>query len=118
MPKSKSAAAVAVFAELDSIADELEGRKIKLDNGATPAAIRKEVEAGRKHLKTIAGLEKQLGDAVDAKDKVLATLVALRKKARQGVRGKFGDDSDAYAAVGGTKTSERKKPGPRKLNAG
>ena len=38
-------------------------------------------------------------------------LLALRKRARAGVAGVYGDDSAEYQAVGGVRVSERKKPG-------
>ena len=40
----------------------------------------------------------------------------LTTRARSGIRGFFGPDSDEYEQAGGTRTSERKKP-TRKVKA-
>ena len=99
MARKDSIADKAFFDELENISRELADRKITLENGVTPAQIDKLVADGRKRLVTIAKHQSSIADEVDAKRKVKDALMGLRKKARAGVKGKFGDDSNEYAAV-------------------
>ena len=109
MSNSKTSDA-AFVADLENISRELTTRKIKLENGVTAVQIDKVAADIKKRIASIGGLESQLRDQVDAKNKAKKTGKSLVVKARQGVAGKFGTDSDEYAALGGTKASERKKP--------
>ena len=47
---------------------------------------------------------------VDEKRATRRALRALMKRARAWVQGVYGDDSREFAAVGGTRLSERKRP--------
>ncbi len=103
----------AFVAELETVSRELTARKIKLENGVTAAQIDKVVTEFKNRVATIGGLQTQVHDEVDKKKAAKKLGTSLVVKARQGAAGKFGTDSDEYAALGGKKVSERKKPTPK-----
>jgi len=54
-------------------------------------------------------------DLTSARNKVKAerhTLWEILKRVRSAVKGKFGDDSDEYERIGGTRLSERRRRQP------
>jgi uncharacterized protein YPO0396 len=59
-----------------------------------------EVEAKRRELTAL----------INKRDAANAELTKLTTRARSGIRGFFGPDSDEYEQAGGTRSSERKKP--------
>lgn len=93
-----------------NVATELDKTGKKFENGITGKAIAANVDTARAKIKKIMELMSDVGKLVDEKNAVLKTLQAQRKLARQAVVGVFGDDSPEYAAVGGTRRSERKRP--------
>jgi hypothetical protein len=52
---------------------------------------------------------RELAALINQRDAANATLSQLTTRARSGIRGFFGPDSDEYEQAGGTRTSERKK---------
>jgi hypothetical protein len=56
-------------------------------------------------------LKKKLSAAVNAKDSDVKDLKARMVDIRSAVKGTYGADSTEYELVGGTRKSERKKPG-------
>jgi hypothetical protein len=62
-------------------------------------------------------LKKQLASAVNDKDAALKRLKAGIVDVRAAVKGAYGADSNEYEIVGGTRASERKKPGRKKTGA-
>ena len=120
-PRKTPTAGNDICDQLDSIADELdkmkpEGKPAKWANGLTTAAIRKHTATVRAQIADITSKSKDLTKVVDDKNANLKTLEAQRKQARAAVLGVFGDDSPEYAALGGVKRSDRKRPG-RKVKA-
>jgi hypothetical protein len=61
----------------------------------------------------IKSLELQLTDLRNQRDEQLQTLWENTKRWRATVKGMYGDDSSQYELVGGTRMSERKRPGRR-----
>jgi hypothetical protein len=59
----------------------------------------------------IDALKKQLATAVNDKDAAVKDLKARLVDVRAAVKGAYGADSNEYELVGGTRASERKKPG-------
>ena len=114
-PAKKPAAGNDIADQLDGVANELDKLKLNdkpvvLANGLTSAAIRKVAATVRSQITEITGKSHDLNKLIDLKNTNLKLLEAQRKQARSGVEGIFGDDSAEYAAMGGTKRSERKKP--------
>ena len=68
------------------------------------------------HLRTVDTIKKQLTAAVNEKDAVLKDVKAQMVDIREAVKGSYGSDSTEYELVGGTRKSERKKPG--RMNTG
>ncbi len=62
-------------------------------------------------LAAIAEKEDALKPLRNDRDDTGLRLKALSTRARAGIRGYFGENSSEYEAVGGTRTSERKKTG-------
>lgn len=55
----------------------------------------------------------ELVPLLNARNERAARLHAVLVQARKAVAGYFGEDSDEYELVGGTRKSERRRPGPR-----
>ncbi|MBM3271349.1 MAG: hypothetical protein FJZ01_27250 [Candidatus Sericytochromatia bacterium] len=108
--KKDPAAGNDVADQLAAIAAELTKMNTKFANGITAEAIAKVVGEVRAQIPKIVSLTNDLRTLTDAKNANLRQLEALRKQARDAVVGQYGDDSPQYAAVGGTKRSERKRP--------
>lgn len=59
----------------------------------------------------------ELAPLLNARNDKAARLNAVLVQARKAVVGYFGEDSDEYEQVGGTRKSERKAPGARRTKA-
>ena len=108
---TSNAADTDLVVDLSAIATQVLSRNLKLANGLTAADISAKVDATQKKLKAIEVQKAMLKTLVDEKNALRKELLALRKRARAGVAGVYGDDSAEYQAVGGVRVSERKKPG-------
>jgi hypothetical protein len=67
-------------------------------------------DKAREAQKEVSSLEAQLTDARNKRDQAFTELWDTVKRVRNGIKGIYGDDSSEYEMVGGTRTSERKKP--------
>ena len=114
-PRKNPAAGNDICDQLDSVANELDkmtkdGKPVVWANGLTSTAIRKNTTTVRSQITDITSKSNDLSKLVDTKNVNLLALEAQRKQARQAVLGVFGDNSAEYAAMGGVKRSDRKKP--------
>lgn len=74
-------------------------------------------ETFQKLLDTIADLERQLGDRINARHDQFDFLDEIRSRALSLIRGTFGADSKQYEKAGGTRQSEKKTGLTRKKKA-
>ena len=79
----------------------------------TPAALTADITAASPLEAEISKLEKQLGDKRNQRDILYNSMWDKVKRIRAGVKANYGDDSQQYEMVGGTRMSER-KPRTRK----
>jgi hypothetical protein len=56
-------------------------------------------------------VESELSDLIASRDTAASQLNELRTRALSGIRAHFGPDSPEYGRAGGTRKSERQKPG-------
>src|SRR5213080_4766381 len=110
---SVSEAAKLRFAGLQSIDTVLD-----LGGGLTAASFDTDIKDLDADLNTY---NKMLSDIDEFQNRVHTKEDKLNDKSTRflaGVGGRFGKDSDEYEKAGGTRTSERKKPGPRNKGGG
>jgi hypothetical protein len=74
----------------------------------TPAALQEDINAASPMQAEISNLEKQLADARDQRDILFNAIWDKVKRVRAGVKATYGDDSQQYETVGGTRMSDRK----------
>ena len=74
------------------------------------AALTADVTAAAPIEAEISKLEKQLADKRNQRDVLYVEVWDKVKRVRAGVKANYGDDSQQYKMVGGTRTSERKNP--------
>ena len=86
-----------------TLGTELSPESVEADMAAIAAKI-----AARDELKAT------LEQASNEIERMVAALNDKNTRILAGVGAQLGKDSDEYEQVGGTRTSERKKPGPRK----
>ena len=79
----------------------------------TPATLGEELGAVSPMEAEIAGLEKMLADRRNQRDILFSNMWQEVKRIRAGIKANYGDDSQQYETVGGTRMSER-KPRTRK----
>ena len=77
------------------------------------AALTADITSARMLESEISMLEIQLAERRDQRDQVYNNMWDKVKRVRAGVKANYGDDSQQYEMVGGTRTSER-KPRARK----
>lgn len=82
----------------------------------TSAALTTDVNALAPLEAEIQQIQKQLDDKRNQRDVLCVTIWDKVKRVRANVKGTYGDDSQQYEFVGGTRTSER-KPRTRKTVA-
>lgn len=76
----------------------------------TTAVFSSEVQHAAKVEAQMTSLENQMTDMRNQRQEAYASLWAMLKRVRAGVKASFGDDSSQYEMVGGTRLSERKSP--------
>jgi hypothetical protein len=81
----------------------------------TAASLTTDVTAAASMEAQVAALEAQLADKRALRDAQFKALWDKTKRARNSIKGSFGDDSSQYKMVGGTRLSDRKsqrRPAP------
>jgi hypothetical protein len=76
----------------------------------TAASLNTDVTTATALETQIAALEAQLADKRAGRDAQFNNLWDKVKRARNSIKGSFGDDSSQYKMVGGTRLSDRKSP--------
>ena len=76
----------------------------------TVGSLNSDVSTARDLEGQVVALEALLAEKRAARDLQLKTLWNNVKRARNSIKGSFGDDSPEYKMVGGTRLSERKPP--------
>jgi hypothetical protein len=99
---------------LAKLATEL---KLKLPTGLKAEDMAKDADKGQAALDELDGIRRSLMAKVNAKDAAIRKLREDIKRLRLGVKAEYGDNSDEYEKVGGTRASERKKPVSKKAAA-
>ena len=74
----------------------------------TAASLTTDITAASASEAQVAALEAQLADKRTLRDAQLKALWDKVKRARNSIKGSFGDDSSQYKMIGGTRLSERK----------
>ena len=82
----------------------------------TTDTLRADISAAMPMEAAISSLEKQLAEARDQRDLLYISIWDKVKRVRAGIKANYGDDSQQYEKVGGTRMSER-KPRARKASA-
>jgi hypothetical protein len=75
-----------------------------------PAALTADITTASTLESEISKLEIQLADKRNQRDLAYNSMWDKVKRIRAGVKANFGDDSQQFEMVGGTRTSERKSP--------
>lgn len=83
----------------------------------TTDALRADIDASMTMAALIRSLKKQLADARDQRDILYNSMWDKLKRVRAGVKATYGDDSQQFEKVGGTRMSDR-KPRTRKGSTG
>ena len=91
--------------------------KLKLPTGLKADEIGKEADKTQAELDELDSIRRMLSAKINAKDASVRKLREGIKRLRLGVKAEYGDDSDEYEKVGGTRASERKKPVSKKAPA-
>lgn len=81
----------------------------------TPAALQEDINAALPMEAEISNLEKLLGQKREERDMLYCGMWDKIKRVRAGVKANYGDDSQQFDKVGGTRISDRK---PRARKAG
>ena len=76
----------------------------------TPTALTADITSASTLESDISKLEIQLADKRNQRDLVYNGMWDKIKRVRAGVKANYGDDSQQFEMVGGTRTSERKSP--------
>ena len=79
----------------------------------TPATLAADLERAKPIQVELDALDAQLTDLRNRRDALFLQLWDEIKRARNGIKGIYGDDSSQYEMIGGTRISER-KPASRK----
>ena len=74
----------------------------------------KDADAAQGLLDELDSIRRSLSGKVNAKDAAMQKIKDDLKRLKLGVKAEYGDDSDEYEKVGGTRSSERKKPSAKK----
>ena len=85
--------------------------------GTLNAALTADITAATTLESDISKLEIQLADKRNQRDLVYNSMWDKVKRVRAGVKANYGDDSQQFEMVGGTRTSERKSPVRRAVPA-
>jgi hypothetical protein len=83
----------------------------------TPGALAEDISAAAPMEAEISRLEKLLADQRDQRDILYNGIWDKVKRIRAGVKANYGDDSQQYETVGGTRMSDRKPRSRRKTAA-
>jgi hypothetical protein len=83
-------------------------------NGVTLAALKAQNSATEKQLETYNQKLSELDDLLNLLEDAEGQCTDLASRLLGGVKSKYGADSSEYEKAGGTRTSERAKPGPKK----
>jgi hypothetical protein len=109
MPASKHPANV-----LDQAQSVLEGWQQIADDktygGVSLEIMTADMAQSNQVLQQIGRIEAQLVDLRNQRDDLLDKVWDDIKRARNGIKAEYGDDSSQYQLVGGTRTSDRKAP--------
>jgi hypothetical protein len=84
----------------------------------TPTALLEDVTIAGPLESEISRLEKQLADKRDQRDVLYNSIWDKVKRVRAGVKANYGDDSQQYEMVGGTRMSDRKPRARKAVTAG
>ena len=84
--------------------------KLKLPTGVVPADVTKTADTTQGQLDDIDATRRSMRGKVNGKNANILKLKENIKRIRLGVKAEYGEDSDEYEKVGGTRSSERKKP--------
>jgi hypothetical protein len=82
----------------------------------TPASLAEDLNAASPLNALIRGLDMQLADKKDQRDNLYNSMWDKIKRIRAGFKANYGDDSQQFETVGGTRMSDR-KPRARKNTA-
>ncbi len=91
--------------------------KLKLPTGLKADQIGKDADQTQAELDELDSIRRSLSAKINAKDASVRKLREDIKRLRLGVKAEYGDNSDEYEKVGGTRASERKKPAAKKVAA-
>jgi hypothetical protein len=84
----------------------------------TPEVLAEDISAAAPMEADISRLEKLLADKRDRRDILYNRLWDESKRIRAGVKANYGDDSQQYEMVGGTRMSDRKPRARKAVTAG
>lgn len=107
MPASNDAAIVTEARRLAAAA--IEGQ-FRLPSSLSAQVLLDAADAAQRQLDQIAAMRRDLTAEVTRKDTQLTELRAMSIRVRTGVKAEYGDNSVEYEAVGGKRSSERKRP--------
>jgi hypothetical protein len=99
-----------LVAEAKSVTTALPKIQSKLARGLDVKQGNALIAAHEKNIVSAGAVEKLRAEAVRKKESSAAAVRTFVTRVRSSARGAFGGDSDEYASVGGTRTSDRKKP--------
>jgi hypothetical protein len=101
---------VMLIVEANDVMKALPEIQSKLASGLGAKQGNALVATHQKNIGIVSALETQRSQAVRTKEASAAALRTFITRVHASARGAFGADSDEYASVGGTRTSDRKKP--------
>ena len=84
--------------------------QFRLPSSLSAQALLDAADAAQRQLDQIATLRRELTAEVTRKDTQMAELRGMTIRLRTGVKAEYGDNSVEYEAVGGKRSSERKRP--------
>jgi hypothetical protein len=84
--------------------------QFRLPGNLTAQGILDAADEAQKHLDHVAALRRDLTAAVTKKDAMVHDVRNLTVRLRTAVKAEYGDNSVEYEAVGGKRSSERKRP--------
>jgi hypothetical protein len=99
-----------LVAELKALKEPLGKLEKKLPADLRANALKGVTDTFERTRNEIDRIDQQWTVAMNAKQSAAKAARELIKRVRASVKGAFGDDSDEYELVGGTRASERKRP--------
>ncbi len=99
-----------IDSQAESIVEGMLKAKISVGKELTAESVRSTLTKVEAHAKEADDAARTRAIAVNAREAARRDLRTVVKRVRALVKGTYGEDSTEYELVGGTRTSERKKP--------